>query len=89
MTTITLDANLDRQVHSIAQKAMASVDEIVNDILAKYISHYRDEKTALSGKEKNKQLLEKLAGIGSGEADGSINYKKYVADYLNEKFSHC
>ena len=38
MTTITLNASLDTQVHSIAQQARASVDEIVNDILAKYLS---------------------------------------------------
>jgi hypothetical protein len=38
MTTITLNANLDTQVRSIAQQARASVDEIVNDILAKYLS---------------------------------------------------
>jgi predicted site-specific integrase-resolvase len=38
MTTITLDSNLDRQVRSIAQQAKATVDEIVNDILAKYLS---------------------------------------------------
>jgi hypothetical protein len=37
MTTITLNANLDTQVRSIAQQARASVDEIVNDILAKYL----------------------------------------------------
>jgi hypothetical protein len=38
MTTITLNANLDTQVRSIAQQARASVDEIVNDILAKYLT---------------------------------------------------
>ncbi len=38
MTTITLNANLDIQVRSIAQQAKASVDEIVNDILTKYFS---------------------------------------------------
>jgi hypothetical protein len=89
MTTITLNANLDTQVRSIAQQARASVDEIVNDILARYITHYRDEKVVLSGREKNKQLIEQLAGIGEGDADGSTNYKQYVSGYLDEKFGHC
>jgi len=40
------------------------------------------EKTELSGKEKNQQLLKKLAGIGKGPEDGSVNYKKYISNIL-------
>lgn len=89
MTTITLNEDLDRQVNTLAQQTLVSVDEVVNDILAKYINRYCGENIALSGRKKNQQIFEKLAGIGAGEADGSVNYKKYVSDYLNEKFSHC
>jgi|GEM_PF-1335102 len=39
MTTITLDTNLEMQVQSMAQQARASVDDIVNDILAKYFGN--------------------------------------------------
>ena len=42
MTTITLNSNLDIQVRSIAQQAKASVDEVVNDILAKYFTETLD-----------------------------------------------
>ncbi len=46
------------------------------------------EKTELSGKEKNQQLIKKLGGIGKGPEDGSVNYKKYVSEYLDEKYDH-
>ena len=39
MTTITLDAKLDGQVQSIAQQMGTSVDEIVNNILEKYLNN--------------------------------------------------
>jgi hypothetical protein len=89
MTTITLNENLSFHFQTLAQQAHASVDEFVNDILVKYVHDYRREKTVLTDREKNKQLIEKLAGIGSDDVDGSVNYKKHVADYVNEKFSHC
>jgi hypothetical protein len=45
-------------------------------------------KNALIAQEKNQKLLETLAGTGHGTADESINYKKYVAEYLDDKFGH-
>lgn len=36
MTIVTLNTELEKQVHSMAQKMETSVDEIVNDILAQY-----------------------------------------------------
>ena len=39
MTTITLDAKLDGQVKSIAQQMGTTVDEIVNNILEKYLGN--------------------------------------------------
>ncbi|RLA25743.1 MAG: hypothetical protein DRQ62_01685 [Gammaproteobacteria bacterium] len=46
------------------------------------------EKTELTAKEKNQKLLDKLAGIGTGPKDGSVNYKKYISEYLDEKLGH-
>ncbi len=36
MTTITLNENLNQQISVIAQQTLASVDEVVNNVLAKY-----------------------------------------------------
>jgi hypothetical protein len=43
MTTITLNENLNQQISVIAQQTLASVDEVVNNVLAKYLSDYIDE----------------------------------------------
>ncbi len=43
MTTITLNENLNQQISVIAQQTLASVDEIVNNVLAKYLNDYVDE----------------------------------------------
>lgn len=46
------------------------------------------EKAELSAMEKNRELLARLAGIGHGPEDGSVNYKRYIAAYIDEKFDH-
>lgn len=43
MTTITLNENLNQQISLIAQQTFASVDEVVNNVLAKYLNDYIDE----------------------------------------------
>ena len=65
MTTITLNASLDTQVCSIAQQARASVDEIVNDILAKYLSSGSNGTT--SNAEQWKNLLASMPDVGNDD----------------------
>ena len=43
MTTITLDAKVDGQVQSIAQQMGTSVDEIVNNIIEKYLGNNAEQ----------------------------------------------
>ncbi|GDX84072.1 hypothetical protein LBMAG43_01140 [Methylococcaceae bacterium] len=43
MTAITLNENLNQQISVIAQQTLASVDEVVNNVLAKYLNDYVDE----------------------------------------------
>lgn len=43
MTTITLNENLDQRIHVLAQKTLFSVDDIVNNVLSKYLNDYFDE----------------------------------------------
>ena len=78
-----IDDSYEEKLRAIQQATALNTTEIIKQALDLLY-----EKTALSGKEKNQKLLEKLAGIGSGPSDGSVNYKKYVAEYLDEKFSH-
>lgn len=78
-----LDENHEQKLLAIQQATSLSTSEIIKRALDLLY-----EKTTLSDKEKNRKLLEKLAGIGHGPADGSVNYKKYVAEYLDEKFDH-
>jgi hypothetical protein len=78
-----LDENHEQKLLAIQRVTSLSTSEIIKQALDLLY-----EKTTLSDKEKNRKLLEKLAGIGHGPADGSVNYKKYVAEYLDEKFDH-
>lgn len=43
MTTVTLNENLNQQITMLAQQTLSSVDEIVNNVLAKYLNDYFDE----------------------------------------------
>ena len=78
-----LDKNHEQKLLAIQKATSLSTSEIIKQALDLLY-----EKTTLSDKEKNRKLLEKLAGIGHGPADGSVNYKKYVAEYLDDKFGH-
>ncbi len=78
-----LDEIHEQKLLAIQQATSLSTSEIIKQALDLLY-----ERTTLSDKEKNRKLLEKLSGIGHGPADGSVNYKKYVAEYLDEKFDH-
>jgi len=80
---VYLDENHEQKLLAIQRATSLSTSEIIKQALDLLY-----EKTTLSDKEKNRKLLEKLAGIGHGSTDGSVNYKKYVAEYLDEKFDH-
>lgn len=82
---------INAQIDDSYQQKLAAIQQATQLDTAGIIKQALDlmyEKTALTGKEKNRKLLELLAGTGHGPADGSVNYKKYVADYLDEKFDH-
>jgi len=82
--TVRIDENYEQKLKTIQQKTHLNTTEIIKQAL-----DFLYEKTELTAKEKNQLLLKKLAGIGDGPEDGSINYKKYVAAYLDEKIDHC
>ncbi len=43
MTTITLNENINSKILALAQKTVFSADDIVNNMLAKYLNDYIDE----------------------------------------------
>lgn len=81
--TARIDESYEQKLKTIQQITHLNTTEIIKQALDLLY-----EKTELSGKEKNQQLIKKLAGIGKGPKDGSVNYKKYVSEYLDEKFDH-
>lgn len=78
MTTITLNASLDTQVRSIAQQARASVDEIVNDILAKYLSSSSNGTTDLA------EAYRAMAADTERERDADEWCNALIGDVANE-----
>ncbi len=81
--TARIDDSYEQKLKTIQQITHLNTTEIIKQALDLLY-----EKTELSGKEKNQKLLQMLAGIGHGPEDGSVNYKKYVGEYLDEKFDH-
>ncbi len=81
--TARIDDSYEQKLKTIQQITHLNTTEIIKQALDLLY-----EKTELTGKEKNQQLLKKLAGIGHGPEDGSVNYKKYIAESLDEKFDH-
>lgn len=81
--TVRIDKDYEQKIKIIQQRTHLNTTDIIKraiDLL--YV------KAELSAKEKNSRLLAKLAGTGRGPEDGSVKYKHYVADYINEKFDH-
>lgn len=81
--TARIDESYAQKLKTIQQITHLNTTEIIKQALDLLY-----EKTELTAKEKNQRLLSKLAGIGNGPKDGSVNYKKYVAEYIDEKFDH-
>lgn len=81
--TARIDESYAQKLKTIQQITHLNTTEIIKQALDLLY-----EKTELTAKEKNQKLLSKLAGIGNGPKDGSVNYKKYVAEYIDEKFDH-
>jgi hypothetical protein len=69
----------------VQQQEHKNRTDILKEALDQYFARklQQEEQTAW---EKNQRILKTLAGIGNGPEDGSVNYKKYVQEYLNEKF---
>jgi len=81
--TARINDSYERKIKAIQEVTHLNTTDIIKQAIDLLY-----EKTEMSAKEKNQKLLEKLSGIGHGSADGSVNYKKYVIDAIDEKFNH-
>ncbi|MBE0435159.1 MAG: ribbon-helix-helix protein, CopG family [Methylomicrobium sp.] len=81
--TARIDEDYEQKLKAIQRKTNLNTTEIIKIALDLLY-----EKTELSAKEKNRMLIDKLAGIGHGPRDGSVRYKEYVAEYIDEKLGY-
>lgn len=81
--TVRIDDSYEQKIKVIQQRTQLNTTDVIKQAI-----DLMYEKAELSTKEKNRELLAKLAGIGHGPEDGSVNYKHYVAEYIDEKFNH-
>lgn len=83
-----INARLDEQSEKNLQFIQQTTGETVTQII-KILLQERAERLREKNKPgaKLKALLDSdFVGCGEGPEDGSINYKKYVADYLDDKY---
>jgi len=81
--TVRVDDSYEQKIKVIQQRTQLNTTDVIKQAI-----DLMYEKAELSTKEKNRELLAKLAGIGHGPEDGSVNYKRYIAEYIDEKFNH-
>ena len=81
-----LDDSYEDKFISIEKKEHKSRTEILKEALDDYFLRKLQTEENIAW-EKNQQLLKQLAGIGSGPEDGSSDYKRYVKEYLDDKFT--
>jgi hypothetical protein len=81
--TVRIDDSYEQKIKVIQQRTQLNTTDVIKQAI-----DLMYEKAELSAKEKNRELLAKLAGIGHGPEDGSVNYKRYIAEYIDEKFNH-
>lgn len=81
--TVRIDDSYEQKIKVIQQRTQLNTTDVIKQAI-----DLMYEQAELSAKEKNRELLVKLAGIGHGPEDGSVNYKRYIAEYIDEKFNH-
>lgn len=78
-----IDENYEQKIKIIQQRTHLNATDVIKQGIDLLYAQ-----AELSAKEKNSKLLAKLAGTGRGPEDGSVNYKQYVAEHIDEKFDY-
>ncbi|MGR9116784.1 MAG: hypothetical protein ACU85E_13545 [Gammaproteobacteria bacterium] len=81
-----LDEKSEQDLRFIKQQTGESVTQIIKELLAEKADALRQKQKPGA---KMKALLESdFVGCAEGPEDGSVNYKKYIGEYLDEKLGH-
>lgn len=81
-----LDDETQEELKFIRKETGETVTQIIKRLLVDYARQLRRLKKP---GHKLKQLLESdLVGFHEGPEDGSVNYKEYVMDHLEDKYGH-
>ncbi len=80
-----LDDRYENNFIEVQQQTGKTRTEILKEALDQYFlaEHAQAEQDALAN---NRKIVELIGGIAEGPEDGSVNHKKYIMDYLNEKY---
>jgi hypothetical protein len=80
-----LEDSYETKFRLVQQQEHKNRTDILKEALDEYFARklQDDERAAW---EKNQRILKMLAGIAEGPEDSSVNYIKYVQEYLDEKF---
>ena len=81
-----LDDETKKELEFIRKETGDTVTQIIKRLLVDYARQLRRQKQP---GHKLKQLLESdFVGCHEGPEDGSVRYKEYISDYLEEKHGH-
>jgi len=75
--TVRIDENYEQKIRIIQQRTRLNATDVIKQAIDLLYAE-----SELNSKEKNSKLLTRLAGIGYGSKDGSVNYKHYIAEYI-------
>lgn len=78
--TVRIDDSYEQKIKVIQQRTQLNTTDVIKQAI-----DLMYEKAELSAKEKNRKLIEMLAGTAKGPEDLSINYKKYLDQDWEEK----
>ena len=80
-----LDDEYKEKFDEVQRHSGQTRTEILKEALDDYfqVEYNKVKQDALA---KNRKIVEMIGGIFDGPEDGSVNYKKYVMDYLDEKY---
>ena len=79
-----LDEKSEQDLQFIQQTTGETVTQLIKEMLAERAARFRE--TNQPGAKLKEFLDSDFIGCGEGLADGSVNYKKYIPEYLDEKF---